>query len=128
MTSMMSIASNLGTSSTLLSLMILWQSLKERSTILGLTDCIIEKVFESRSKNKEYCTSIYLMFVELLSGYSVFFVGIYISFRHFITRAFIRTCRSFLYFDTSRKMVMTMSIKEGENSALLMDPSMTSLA
>jgi hypothetical protein len=63
---MILIASNLGTYSTLLSLSILLHSLNEISMILGLIDWICGNVLDSNNKTKEYWTSNYLKWVDLL--------------------------------------------------------------
>ncbi len=74
----------------------------------------MEKVLESNKRKREYCTSNYVG-VLLLSGYSVFFMGISISLRHFMSIELMSKWRSLRYFETSRRIVMTISIKEGEN-------------
>jgi hypothetical protein len=63
---MILIASNLGTYSTLLSLSILLHSLNEISMILGLIDWICGNVLDNNNKTKEYWTSNYLKWVDLL--------------------------------------------------------------
>lgn len=74
------------------------------------------------SRTREYCTSSWLVWGELLYGYYVALRGTYISVRHLNTMLLTIRCKSRRYLETSRRMAITISIKVGENYGLLIEP------